>query len=480
MQESVSAENAPYAITRSKLLSICLVGRNDNYGGNFRYRLETALNHLAKNAAELNLLSLMEVIVTDWNSEQKLGNALMLSPEARQLIRFIYVPPEIAKPLNPANKSFNIDLACNVAMRRAAGRFVMCMGGDVLLSQASLKNLMDLLQGKMKAPIDIDKSLLLLHRKFIPWQLVANEPSIEALDDFLFHNSWKFRTEIYDSGLNSGMGAFLMNRRILHECRGVNEGLGKWGWSDIELSLRINQKYPSVVLTHLGIYSYELDIKTETRTQLIQESNPQVASKSFESNTPAWGMANTELEVYVPAERCLPEPAKNGEGTTKAELFRNMLHSPVKSLIVKSFGEEILDNPVWPSMFMLAWYTHAFKPKTFVDYSFLSGFPSIAVPFINPCITCIGIDGLESPSSGKSLVSMIGFLCNQLGFQGRIHILSGDINSSFKRLSESAKLYDKYDLIHFIPDIFPHTYVSQLEHMLLYTSKSGAIIITTG
>ena len=461
-----------------KLLSICMVGRNDDYGGNFRYRLGTALNHMAKNIGELNLFGLIEVVVTDWNSEHKLGDALTLSPEARQLVRFVYVPPEIAKPLNRADKDFNINLACNVAMRRAEGRFIMCMGGDILFSQASLKNLMDLLQGKTKAPIDIDRSLLLIHRKFIPWQFVANEPGIEALDDFLFYNSWKFRIEIFDSGLNSGMGAFLMNRRILHECRGVDEGLGKWGWSDIELGLRINQRYPSAVLTHLGIYSYELDVKTESRTQNSQDSNPQVISKSFESNTPDWGMANIELEIYVPAERCSPETAKDGKRITKAELFRDMLHSPVKLLMVESLGEEIQNNPAWPSMFMLAWYTHVFKPQTFVDYSFLSGYPSIVVPLINPCITCIGIDGLENPSSAKNLVPMIGLLCGRLGFQGRIHVLSGDINSSFKRLSESAKLYDKYDLIHFVPDLFPDTYISQLEHMIRYTSEGGALIIT--
>ena len=154
-----------------------------------------------------------------------------------------------------------------------------------------------------------------------------------------------------------------------------------------------------------------------------------------------------------------------------------MLHSPVKSLIVQSLGEGIMNDPTWPSMFMLAWYTHTFKPQTFVDYSFLYEIPSIAVPLIYPCITYIGIDEFENQSLVASLYSMITLLY-KVGFQGRLHILSGEINSSFERLSESAKLYDKYDLIHFAPELFPDTYINQLEHMIRYTSKGGAIVIT--
>ena len=479
MREPVSKEDGHGRTAGRKLLSICIAGRNDDYGGNFRYRIETALNHMAKNAAELDLLGLMEVVVCDWNSEQKLGDAIKLSPEARQIVHFVYVPPEIAEPLNPVNTCFNNSLSVNAAIRRAEGNFIMCMPADILFSRASMKNLTDLLQHKTKAPIDIDRTLMQIHRKFIPWQFLAREPDIDAIDDFLFHNSWKFRIEIFDSGLNSGMGAFVMRRRLFHECRGIDEGLGKWGWSDIELGLRINQRYPSAILSHLGIYCYEMDIKKETRVQTIQEKNPQTVSKTLETNTADWGMADRELEIYVPTDRCLPQSAGTRKGITKAELFRDMKYSPVKSLIVGSFGEEAVNSNAWPSMFLLAWYTHSFKPQTFVDYLILAGFPSLVVPFIYPCITYIGIDCCYNESSGARINSVIQFLDNTLGFKGRFHFLSGDINSSFNRLSETVKLYEKYDLIHFLPDLFPDTYINELEYMIQYIPDHGAIILTT-
>ena len=147
---------------------------------------------------------------------------------------------------------------------------------------------------------------------------MANEPSTEALDDFLFHNSWAFRIERHPSGLNADMGAFLMSRRILYECRGVNEGFGKWGWSDIELGLRINQKYPSAVLSHLGIYCYEMDIKKEARDQTNQERNPQVISRSFQLNSADWGLAKPGSRRLCP---CRAAPARNcqkGEGDNQS------------------------------------------------------------------------------------------------------------------------------------------------------------------
>ncbi len=482
MREHILSENDPGGTAGRKLLSICMAGRNDDYGGNFRYRIETALNHMAKNAGELNLLGLMEVVVCDWNSEQKLGEAIKLSPEARQIVHFVYVPPGIAEHLNPVNTCFNNALSVNAVLRRAEGNFIMYMPGDILFSRASLKNLTDLLQRKTKAPIDIDRTLMQIHRKFIPWQFLAREPDIDAIDDFLFHNSWSFRIDSCGVGLNAGMGAFIMSRSLFHECRGIDERLSKWGWSDVELGLRITQRYPSAILSYLGINCFEMDIKDEAREQNIQEINPQIIGKTLEANTADWGMANRELEIYVPTNGCIPKKSGNLSGITKAELFTNMQHSPVRSMIVRHFGEQILSSNVWPSIFMLAWYTHSFKPQTFLDCSFLTVYPSIIVPFIYPCTTFIRMDCYEDKYLEHGLVPLIKFLAGEMGeigFKGTLHIISGDINTSLERLIESVRLYKQYDLFHFLPDLFPNTYISKLEYILPYIADSGAIILTT-
>lgn len=478
MPEHLSTDNHPGGMAGGKLLSVCIAGRNDNYGGNFLYRLEVTLNHLAKNVRDLNLPGLMEILVTDWNSDRKLGDVLTLSAEARQLVRFICVPPETAGLFNPAGTNFHCTLAANVAMRRAAGRFVMYMGGDIVFSRVSFKNLVDLLRGEIKVPIDINRTLMLITRKFIPWQFVSGEPDIEAIDDYLFHNAWSFHGERILPGLNTCMGAFIMERGMVHECRGVDESLGLWGWSDIELGLRINQKYPHAVLSHLGICCYEQDIRREARLQTTQERNPQAISKSFRLNTATWGMADRDLEVYTAAGHGRPEVPPTSGSLTRVNLLREMQRSPVKSLLVQSFGEKILENPSWPAIVLLAWYTLAFNPKFFVDYAFLSVISSVAVPFFNPCITIIGIDNFEDASSMETLASLMKFLEDTLSFEGRLHVLSGDTHTAFTRLAESVRLSDRYDLVHFIPGIFPDTYMDQLAYMLPRISNRGAVVIT--
>ena len=52
---------------QSKLLTVAVTGRNDDYMGNFKYRLTTCLNYLARNLRDLGRLDEVEVLVTDWN-----------------------------------------------------------------------------------------------------------------------------------------------------------------------------------------------------------------------------------------------------------------------------------------------------------------------------------------------------------------------------------------------------------------------------
>jgi len=51
------------------LISFIFCGRNDNYLGDFKYRITTAINCLCRNVKKIGRLNDMEVIVVDWNSE---------------------------------------------------------------------------------------------------------------------------------------------------------------------------------------------------------------------------------------------------------------------------------------------------------------------------------------------------------------------------------------------------------------------------
>lgn len=75
-------------ITQSKLLSVVVIGRNDNYMGNFKYHLTTCLNYISRNLKDLGRLDDVEILVIDWHSDIPLSKVLALGLEARQIWDF--------------------------------------------------------------------------------------------------------------------------------------------------------------------------------------------------------------------------------------------------------------------------------------------------------------------------------------------------------------------------------------------------------
>lgn len=74
-----------------KKLSICMVGRNDDYMPDFIYRITTTLNFIAESARIADVLSQLELVVVDWKSQEPLSTVVPLSKEAKQITRFVYV-----------------------------------------------------------------------------------------------------------------------------------------------------------------------------------------------------------------------------------------------------------------------------------------------------------------------------------------------------------------------------------------------------
>ena len=66
-------------INNKKLLTIVVIGRNDNYRGNFKNRLENSINYNCKNIDDLGYGSKVEMLLVDWNSEIPIQNDLILN-----------------------------------------------------------------------------------------------------------------------------------------------------------------------------------------------------------------------------------------------------------------------------------------------------------------------------------------------------------------------------------------------------------------
>ena len=71
-------------INNSKLLTIVVIGRNDNYKGDFNKRLENSINYNCQKVNELGYNSRIEILLVDWNSEVPIQNDLILNEEAKK------------------------------------------------------------------------------------------------------------------------------------------------------------------------------------------------------------------------------------------------------------------------------------------------------------------------------------------------------------------------------------------------------------
>ena len=167
------------------LISFVLCGRNDNYLGDFKYRITTTINYLCRNVEKIGRLKDIEVIIVDWNSEIPLAQEIYIAKDINEVCKFIYVPPTIASKYNPDNGPFNISVATNVGIARAAGEFIFWMNADTLFSEPSLYNLFLLLDKKSNSIFDLNKTMMCVSRKDIPWQIVEKKLCLFELERYL-------------------------------------------------------------------------------------------------------------------------------------------------------------------------------------------------------------------------------------------------------------------------------------------------------
>jgi hypothetical protein len=82
--------------TNAPRLSLVLCSPNDNFQGDSLWRLETTLNHAARQAGRHGRLDDLDLVAGSASSES-LRNAVCLTDEASHVARFLTAPPELAK-----------------------------------------------------------------------------------------------------------------------------------------------------------------------------------------------------------------------------------------------------------------------------------------------------------------------------------------------------------------------------------------------
>ena len=470
------------------LVSFVLCGRNDNYLGDFKYRITTTVNHLCRNVNKIGRLKDIEVIIVDWNSEIPLAQEIYIDKEISEVCKFIYVPPEIASKFNPNNGTFTHSAAINVGIARAKGEFILMTSADILFSEPSLHNLFLLLDKKSNATFDLNKTAMYISKKDISWQIVEKKLCLFELERYLQLHNNSLPVFIGYPSLLGGVGAILMNKSIWKIAQGFNENFKTWGGSDNEFGLRINQFYPSIYLDYFGIITYDMREKPEEKQAIIAAANiPEITPFSIETGNLNWGLKNYTLEIQ--RANC-NQDAKDNSINNKSKIIYKDKEIILSHLAKSSIYNYILRNlslilliklrNEWACLYPLTWYTKNYFPKKYLEFGIRKGYTSALIAFIYHNVEIYGIDEWNPNEGNKYDRSPVysSVLLKKNNFEGYARFIMGDKYTAFERLKRSFIGCMSFDLILFRLDIFGDKSIEQLKEALKFLGDNGALVVT--
>ena len=282
----------------SPLLSLCLSGRNDNYGFNFKRRFVQAMNFLAWSARKAGVEKQIEVVFADWNSEIPLSRVIRLSDGAAKMVRFLEIPPDLAARYNPSFSPFSQSVAFNAALRRAKGAYLGMMPADILLTSYALRNLIGILSGTIPVSFDPRAAVISVPRKNIPFYAeeahdFSSPERTEAL--LLAGDAWML-CDNTARGMMGSYGVFILERSLFFSLRGTDERIAGWGYNDIDLALRCADRASVMNMMGYGVWSYDFE---PSFRMLVQKEKRRTVFHPIRlghaENPENWGLADQTL-----------------------------------------------------------------------------------------------------------------------------------------------------------------------------------------
>jgi len=479
---------------QSKLLSICMTGRDDDYTLDFRYRITTTLNHFARSLKNLGRLEDVEICVTDWGSQIPMARTLELSPEAAQICRFIYVPPEVIRATQDGKEYFHTTRALNVALRRGCGRFLTLMGADLIFLQHSLEAMLNLLDGKVGLPINIDRTLMMVPRLEVPWQFLERQPGLEEWDRYLLLNEYSLsQVPTVAKNVLAGAGGFMMHRDLYHQVQGCDERLTGWGWSDNDLGLRVSQNYPFLWLSSVGIFMFDMGHPpTGRRASEVAKPNPFIYNPMLQVNEASWGLGEYELEEQKAQKIGDLKSGKHGEphlNTTdesrekplsqiKSELQSSEVYQRVERICGRflRMGWEVDENEL-DALFFLAWHGSRCFPHKYLELGFSRGYGTAVVADACPSVEVYGVDRWEGILQKNTPVNLSRVLY-EVGLRGYLRFLNGDIDTAVQRLRESFMGPFRLDLAFVRGNTLSGNELEAMLGLIPCLAAGGALVLT--
>jgi hypothetical protein len=452
--------------------------------GNYKYRLTTSINYLARNLKQIGRLEEVEILVTDWNSETPIAKVLPLLTEAGEITQFIYVPPNVAAKSQQPDQVFHSSCSMNVALRRATGEFLMVVDADTLMPLLSLKAICEFLEGKVSLPLDRERCFFLGNRRHIPWEVVQRELSLEEWDVYLLLNAGELVRDRGWPGLGVCQIAWLAHRSIWHSCWGFNEQLHYWGWNDAELTLRITQRYPWVNLESLGVLMFHMEHWPRNHRTIPPQRNPHIVKLEFTANDPNWGLGNQQLEIQsgenIGSNFDLPYPEKIAVWQLSPGQILAQINSPAVQAHLAAVRQIAqTTSAALAGLELVAWYSLYHYPRNYLEFGTSSSYGTAVVAAACPGTAIYAIDSWQATDNYCPLPpdSTTGLL-RTLDYQGYIRLVTGEVSTALQRLRDSFIGDLTLDLVWLRIDWLGENALGQLCELIPYLGAGGAIALS--
>jgi hypothetical protein len=290
------------------VLSVVLIGRNDNHGYNLSKRVAQSINSIAQ-----GLTSTDEIIFVDWNSP--LGYPPMpisihddLSELAKKLLKIVVVSPAIHKQFaGQSNKMVLEPLARNVGIRRVSedSRWILNTNTDILVLSPTQLSLREVAE-------KYDQSPTVAFRYEIPefmWESFDRRDSSNIQDSLQKWHKIKFLEknlgitidEPSELTLPDGVGDFqLATKDLWNSLTGFAEDMLK-GWHvDSRAAIQMNKMSSGLQFIdpeELSIF-HQNHMRTSTIYHNSDEANDESLIFQSYQNDAGWGLSDFDLPTF--------------------------------------------------------------------------------------------------------------------------------------------------------------------------------------
>ena len=289
------------------MISIVVVGRNDNHGYNLSKRVSSSLNSMARMLSEGD-----EIIFVDWNTP--IGYPVMpvsikddLLPKTKSMLRIIRVPQSVHNLVSEgSNRALIEPIARNVGIRRASpnSKWILSTNTDILFASPSEKNFREIFE-------NLEESLWLTFRFEIPEFVWDNfdrrNPESTSLQMLKWYCDASILNRIRvdsvsgaDFPIPDGVGDFqLATKSLWDKSTGFSEEMKKGWFVDTRLTLqmaRICPNKPQLISESDLVIFHQNHLRNSTAYHSASETNPPSSVVKPYFNPSSWGLFDKVLE----------------------------------------------------------------------------------------------------------------------------------------------------------------------------------------